>query len=113
MLFRLLASSLVLLSLVACSGSPSDRDIKGALERDQAERKRNLTALLGERGAAMAEQMMGQGAIKSVKKIGCKEDGENAWKCDVEIDVASGDAVQSRISKLRLLRSSSGWVISD
>jgi len=113
MLVRLIASMFVLLSLVACSGSPSDRDIKGAIERDQLERKRSLTALLGERGAAMAEQLMGQGALKDVRKIGCKEDGENAWRCDVEIDIASGDATQNRITKLRLVRSSSGWVIAD
>lgn len=99
--------------LAACSASPSDRDIRGAIERQQAERKQTLTSLLGERGAAMAGQLMGPGEIKSVKKIGCREDGENAWRCDIELQIAAGDATQTRVGQLRLVRSSSGWAVSE
>ncbi len=110
---RILLFPLSLTLLAACSNGPSERDIRGAMDRDNAERMKNMTALLGERGAAVAEQLMGKAAIKSVKKIGCAEDGGNAWRCDVEYEITQGDATQTRLGKVRLVRASSGWMISE
>ncbi|MEF9995878.1 MAG: hypothetical protein RR101_09305 [Burkholderiaceae bacterium] len=110
---RILIAFFCLLGLAACSNSPSERDIKGAIERDKLERKKNMTALLGERGAAVADQVLGRTAVKSVRKIGCQEDGENAWRCDIELEVARGDATQTRLNKVRLVRGSAGWAVSE
>lgn len=110
---RILLACLPVVLLAACSGSPSERDIRGAIERQQAERKQAMSSLLGERGAAAAEQLLGPGELKGVKKIGCKEDGENAWRCDIELQFAAGEASRSQVGKVRLVRASNGWTVSE
>jgi hypothetical protein len=44
-----------------------------------------------------------------VKKIGCKEDGEKAFLCDVEISDKNG----SKVTPVRFVKSSEGWVTAD
>ncbi len=48
--------------------------------------------------------------IKSVHKIGCKEDGEKAYKCDVELEVTQGNKTGKNAAAIRFLKGSDGWI---
>ncbi|MGF6242782.1 MULTISPECIES: hypothetical protein [Paraburkholderia] len=91
--------------LSACSGSPSEGDVRAALQKQV------------EAGRAQAEQLMGKSAfldkqidqqkqaVDGIKLIGCKNDGDKAYVCDLE---SNGGA-----SRVRMLKGSDGWIASD
>ena len=46
-----------------------------------------------------------KGADESIVKIGCKEDGKNAYRCDVEVKKGSA----GRAMPLRFVKTDAGW----
>lgn len=90
--------------LSACGGSPSESDVRAALQKQV------------DAGRAQAEQLMGRSsfldkqieeqkkAIEGVKLIGCKSDGDKAYLCDVEAKGGAG--------RVRMLKGSDGWIAS-
>jgi hypothetical protein len=51
--------------------------------------------------------------LKDVKKVGCKADRENSYKCDVELVVVSGEKKDSKVIPMRFVKTSSGWKASN
>lgn len=99
--------------LVGCGGAPSEGDIKLALEQQMNRERQAMGALGGAFGASMskmAQDLMPM--VKGVHKIGCKDDGENAYRCDVEMALEQGGKLDKTTTQLRLLKGSEGWVIS-
>lgn len=92
--------------LAACSGAPSEGDIKGAVER-QMQAEQAAMAKFG--GAALAKSTMP--TVTGVKKIGCKEDGEKAYRCDVEATVVQGGQTSKGTADWRLVKLSDGWSV--
>lgn len=90
--------------LAACE--PSDGDIKSAIDKQLAAEHRDMQQLMGETATAPR-------AVKEVKKIGCKEDGTNAYKCDLEVVIASanGSGVQKVSRPARFVKGSEGWTM--
>ncbi len=41
-----------------------------------------------------------------------QKDGENAYKCDVELQVSHNGEVQSGVTPLRFVKDSDGWLLS-
>jgi len=64
----------------------------------------------GKLGTDMFKDMLPE--IKSVKKIGCKEDGEKAYKCDVELEVTRQGNTNKGIAPIRFVKGSDGWIAS-
>lgn len=100
--------------LVGCSGEPSSSDVKTLVEREikpafevQAMMTKNLSAL----GGGKASQ--GTPTLKDVKKVGCKADGESAYKCDIELVVVTGADSKSQVVPMRFVKSSSGWQVTQ
>lgn len=65
-----------------------------------------------ERKAMGGGQMMGitiMPEMTDLKKIGCKEDGENAYRCDVEVMVKAGQETKSAPTSVRVVKTSDGW----
>lgn len=97
----LLTSALL---LTACSGEPSSSDIEKVLQSGFAQFNTQMTTFAG-RGAKVE--------VHSIKKLGCKSDGSNAYVCDVEVDVTNPMTGRSKsVAPLRLVKGSDGWVES-
>lgn len=84
---------LLTLSLVACSSGPSDAEIKSLVQKE--------IALFG----SMVK-------VTDVKKLGCKADGDAAYKCDIEVQTASGDKKSTSAGPMRFIKTSAGWSLS-
>lgn len=98
------AAVLTALLMSACSGAPSEGDIRGALERQQ---KAESAALPG-----MLKGMLPSVELTNVKKVGCEAAGEKAYRCDVEVTVKAMGRVATNSAQLRLVRGSEGWMVS-
>lgn len=90
--------------LVACSGAPSEGDIRGALERQQ---KAETEAMPG-----MLKGMLPKVELTDVKKLGCEAAGEKAYRCDVEVTVKAMGRVATNSTRMRLVKGSEGWMVS-
>lgn len=100
-ILRALAGAAASIALTACGGAPSDSDIKKAIENQSAEEEKNRGVL----GDLLP-------SVKFVKKIGCNEDGENVFKCDVEVEVTQLGKTNNAIVPMRFAKGSNGWVVS-
>lgn len=87
--------------VAACGGAPSDADLKAAV-------KKQMDA--DEKAAGMFADMMPK--ITVLNKIGCKEDGEKAYKCDLEVEVTQGKNVNKGPAQLRFVKTSDGWQVT-
>lgn len=51
--------------------------------------------------------------LKDVKKVGCKPDGETAYRCDIEPVMATGTESKSQVVPMRFVKASSGWQMTQ
>lgn len=93
------------LTLAACSGSPSEADVRQAAAQQLDEQQKAQTALLGSNPLLDEQLTQQRKALGTLKLIGCKSDGEKAYNCDVEI---GGKALPAR-----LVKGSHGWMIAS
>jgi len=101
-LFKISAIGSACALLAACE--PSEGDIKSAIDKQLASEHRALQQLVGDMPTLVR-------TAKEVKKLGCKEDGENAYKCDIEVTLALGNDSQKVTLPKRFVKGSDGWVI--
>ncbi|OQW86024.1 MAG: hypothetical protein BWK72_19080 [Rhodoferax ferrireducens] len=99
-----------LLMLSACGGAPSEGDIKTAIEKQMTAEAKGMAQMGGKQASDMMKNLLPE--IKSVKKIGCKEDGEKAYKCDVEMEVSQMGNTNKGIAPIRFVKGSDGWIAS-
>lgn len=108
----LLASCAVLLS--GCSGEPSNSDVKSLVDREVKPaleaQVRALNGMAGMLGGSASKT--GKAELKEVKKIGCKESGESAYLCDVELVMQVGENSKSQITQMRFVKGSNGWALT-
>jgi hypothetical protein len=102
----LIASTAALLT--ACGGAPSDNDIKEAIEKQMLGEQKAMNQIAGKQAADMFKDLVPE--IKNAKKIGCKEDGEKAYRCDVELEVTRMGATNKGIVPIRFVKGSDGWM---
>jgi hypothetical protein len=96
------------LTLTACGGAPSESDIKSAIEKQVQNEEKAMQAFSGKKEAALMKSLAPE--VKSIKKIGCKEDGEKAYKCDVELEVTQMGVTNKGIAPMRFVKGSDGWI---
>ena len=94
--------------LAGCGGAPSESDIKTALEKQVKAERDAMEQISGKQAMEMMKGMFAE--IKSVHKIGCKDDGEKAYKCDVELELVQGKQTGKNAASLRFLKGSDGWI---
>lgn len=99
-----------LLLLSACGGEPSEADIKSVFEKQTAADAKAMEQIGGKGAAVRMKGLMPE--VKSIKKIGCKADGENAYKCDVEMEVTQMGTTNKGIAPVRFVKGSDGWMAS-
>lgn len=92
---------LIAMTLVGCSGEPSSSDIDKAF-KTQLEQ---LNKIVGS---------FGKTEIHEIKKIGCTASAEaSGFVCDVEIDSTVMGHRAKGVQKMRLVKGSDGWVITQ
>ena len=106
LLFKIFATTIFATGLVGCGGAPSEGDIKSAWGKEVA---KNAAAA----SSSGVNFRMNLPETKVSNKIGCKEDGEKAYKCDVEMEVQQGAKTQKTPINMRLVKGSDGWTIVD
>lgn len=100
---KVVAVLLFCAAISACGGAPSNSDIKTAFDNQI---KADIKAMPQFASMYKVE-------IKDVRKIGCKENGEKAYVCDVELFVAKDGVENKGIKSMRFVKSSDGWAISQ
>lgn len=98
--------------LAACAAEPSEAEIKAAFDREQAATVNAMRGLFGQTGADVTTQMQSQFGVQSVRKIGCKSDGDNASLCDLELEVRGLGGLQKTTQQLRFVKGSEGWMLA-
>lgn len=66
--------------------------------------------MVGKQSAGMMSKQFGE--MTDLKKIGCKEDGERVYLCDVEVEIKRGDQVGRTPLQMRVVKASEGWMVS-
>jgi len=106
---QIISSVAMVLTLSACGGAPSDSDIQSAFEK-QAKMQADEWGKMDKQFADAMRNATPD--IKSTRKIGCKEDGEKAYKCDVEIEATTRGNTSKGIVPIRFVKGSDGWMAS-
>lgn len=96
--------------LAACGGAPSEADMTKAIDKQIQAEMTAAKQFMGGAGASMAEKMAPK--LENLKKIGCKDDGENAYRCDIEIEITQNGATNKAPTSMRFVKGSDGWMAS-
>ena len=111
-------ASALIIFLTACSSEPSASDIDSAVRKSTDDANKAAiemaTAFAGAKAVESMKDAIPQLKICSAKKVGCKEDGTNAYKCDVEYDAEQPlmGRVQT-IVPMRFVKGSNGWAVAN
>ena len=97
--------------LAACGGAPSESDIQASLQKLVDQQNSQLEKMAGSNSMAKGMTDGLKVSFKNVKKIGCKEDGEKAYICDVEAETAmGGSSAGKNVMPIRFVKGSEGWM---
>ena len=108
-MIKKLSTILLVLPLAACGTGPSESDMNAAVKKSVDDSNKQIAAMgnmFGGAGRGMTDSM--KTATPEVKKIGCKEDGDNAYRCDIEIISKQG----TQATSARFVKGSEGWMIT-
>jgi hypothetical protein len=100
--------------MVGCSGEPSSSEVKALVERE-IKPALEMQAMIMKNAGALGGGKAGQGTptLSDVKKVGCKADGESAYRCDIELVVVNGAESKSQVVPMRFVKASSGWQVTQ
>ncbi|NIF52612.1 hypothetical protein [Burkholderia sp. Ax-1724] len=91
--------------LSACSGSPSEDDVRAALEKQVDVGRQQAEQIAGKNSFVDQQVAEQKKAVADVKLIGCKADGDKAYVCDIQGKVGA--------ARIRMLKGSDGWLAAD
>lgn len=104
---------LTVIILSACSGSsPSESDINEAFKKALTDEIKQ-EAKFEYRGKEKTQQQIDaelKERLPQFKKVGCKEDGEKAYRCDLEATAKDG---VHRTVNMRFVKGSDGWLAAQ
>ncbi len=99
--------------LAGCASEPSNADIEKAVQASVQQSQEAMDKLAdgNPQAAEMAKSL--QPKVHSVNKIGCKSDGDKAYKCDVELDMETGlTGRKKQTVPVRMVKGSDGWTMA-
>lgn len=98
-----------LVFLAACGSGPSEADMNAAMKKETEAFNKQMTAI-GSAGGTVGTTITDAYKIDApnIKKIGCKQDGENAFLCDVEVITKEG----AKATPARFVKGSDGWMMT-
>ena len=102
-----IASLAICLALSACSNSPSESELKTAVEHKMKADSEAMERRVGK------QAMPPKPELKSVRKVACKADGDKAYRCDVELEVNHGGTIAKGTAPMRFVKNGEEWVASN
>lgn len=93
------------LGLAACGGAPSEGEMKDALQKQTDQMIKAMGPIAQISGMDNIE-------IRKVEKIGCEQDGDNAYRCDVKVFAKVKGQEMSETTRGRFVKTSDGWQAS-
>jgi len=103
-LYSISVLTVACLALTACSASPSESDLRSAIENKMKTDSEAMELTIGKQGMPIRPE------IKNVHKNGCKPASENAYRCDVEIEIMQRGTIAKGSASMLFLKNSNGWV---
>jgi len=100
------ATVAICLTLSACSGSPTEGDLKAAVEAKIKSDSEAMERNIGK------QAMPPKPELKTVRKIDCKSEGDKAYRCEVELEVNHGGTLAKGTASMRFVKSGENWVAS-
>ena len=101
------------LVLAGCSSEPSNADIEKAVQASVQQSQEAMGKLADGNPQAAGMAKAFQAKVHSVNKIGCKSDGDKAYKCDVELDMETGlTGRKKQTVPVRMVKGSEGWTMA-
>lgn len=100
---------LAVLPLAGCSSGPSESEMNEAVRKKVDRNNKQLEAAVGGALGSANQDMLKfmKTVAPEVKKISCKEDGRNAYLCDI----ALGDGGHKTVVPARFVKASDGWEV--
>jgi len=99
------------LLLIACSGEPTEADIRRIYEAQIAKSNEQMVRMGGEEAA----NLLGKSELHAITRLGCKEAREKSgYNCDVEVDMSVpflGRSTQTHTR--RFVKADDGWVVIE
>ncbi len=100
------ATLAISLALGACSSSPNEGELKAAVEAKMKADSEALERSIGKQGMPTKPE------LKTVRKVGCKSDGDKAYRCEVELEVNHGGTLAKGTASMRFVKNGESWVAS-
>ena len=112
-IIQMTAVGAIALLLAGCSSEPSNSDIEKAVQASVQQSQEAMGKLAGSNPQAADMAKAFQAKVHSVNKIGCKSDGDKAYKCDVELDMETGlTGRKKQTVPVRMVKGSEGWTMA-
>jgi hypothetical protein len=122
--FKIIVGILIVPLIVACSGEPSEKDIKKAIQ-DSYRQDSNLilSSKIGE--AILSSTGVKDIKLENIEKISCVSHAKNSYICEyvMEYTIKADDGSLAHmfgangkkrtISRSKFLKTSKSWIISD
>ncbi len=99
------AALLASLALTACSKPPVEAELKAAVERKMTSDREALERRIGPQAMPPVKPV-----LRNLRQLGCKEDAEKTYRCEVELEVSHGDAVATGTASMRFQKVGDEWV---
>ena len=122
--FKIISFILTIPLITACSGEPSDKDIKKAIQDSYSQDSNSILS------SKMGEAILSSTGVKDIKlenieKINCVSHAKNSYICEyvMEYTIKADDGSLAHIfgvngkkrtiSRSKFLKTSKSWIISD
>lgn len=98
----IIVAAAILPFLCACSGGPSDGDMKRALQNEA----NRTTAIVNGGIPGLVRQI----EIGKVNSLGCTAASERVFRCDIEVEMITKDGQVKNVATVSFIKGSDGWV---
>ena len=95
------------LALGACSGPPNESELKAAVEGKMKADSEALERSIGKQGMPTKPE------LKTVRKVGCKSDGDKAYRCEVELEVNHDGTLAKGTASMRFVKNGESWIAGN
>ena len=104
---KMLSMGVSAMALLGCGRAPTENELRAGMERSLITQNMEMARIGGLIGQRMHSK------LHSLRKLGCKEDGDHAYQCDVELDIEIPVlGRQDKVVPIRFVHTSSGWQVS-
>lgn len=122
--FKIIIEILMVPLIVGCSGEPSEKDIKKAIQDSYSQGSNSiLSSKMGE--AILSSTGVKDVTLENIEKINCVSHAKNSYICEYVMEytikaddgslahIFGANGKKRTISRSKLLKTSKSWVISD